>query len=227
MRFFGITIGDSLQGLKKNADIKGLETLGQRLEYLLEHKNKSQTELAVMIGTKPQTIQAICSKGIKKSRYTPMIAKALNVNPVWLETGNGTMVCTDQMLGDQINVPVFFPSSLKEYFNGSLLEQDYKILQLSFNGVVEFSEEYFALLISENDSHLGFVEDSLLIFSKKIEPKDNHYYLYLDQNDDFQIKKLKYRNKHYEFQTSITSYIVPDKSVLASLLELRISYQGD
>jgi hypothetical protein len=49
-----------------------------------------QTELAAKINVKPQTIQRLCSKGVR-SVFSANIADALKINVLWLTDGEGEM----------------------------------------------------------------------------------------------------------------------------------------
>lgn len=54
---------------------------------------KDQTRLAAMVGNgcKPQNLQHLLDpkKNARSSKYTPMLAKALHCDPVWLATNEG------------------------------------------------------------------------------------------------------------------------------------------
>ncbi|NHR07624.1 helix-turn-helix transcriptional regulator [Chromobacterium haemolyticum] len=66
-----------------------METLGTRLRTEREKRNWTQRSLARKAGVGATTIASI---EIGRSRATTRlvdIAKALNVNPMWLETGRG------------------------------------------------------------------------------------------------------------------------------------------
>lgn len=67
-----------------------LTTYGARLKYAIAQRGMNQTELATKLKLKPQTIQRLCAKG-KRSVFTSKIAKALQINDVWLDDGTGNM----------------------------------------------------------------------------------------------------------------------------------------
>lgn len=70
-----------------------MNTLRERLVFALEHSGMSQSELARVVGIKPQSVQYLCSGGSDgtRSRYIMEIAVALNVRPEWLLTGEPPM----------------------------------------------------------------------------------------------------------------------------------------
>lgn len=65
-----------------------MSTFGERLKEARKEMNLSQGSLAKLVGVKQPTISELESDG-KGSIYTPMLAKILGVNPVWLAEGKG------------------------------------------------------------------------------------------------------------------------------------------
>ena len=69
--------------------MENLETLGDRLNWALDKKGMSQSELARRIGVKPQSIQAIVSGKAKTSGRIAKIARVLGLNAHWLADNEG------------------------------------------------------------------------------------------------------------------------------------------
>ena len=67
-----------------------MKTLSERLNYVLATKNIGQAELANAIGIKRQAINFLCSSSTNTSKYTPEIARVLDISEAWLLTGAGT-----------------------------------------------------------------------------------------------------------------------------------------
>ena len=68
------------------------ETLAERLRIALDAaENMDQSKLARAVGTAQQTIHSILSGKSKRTTRIAELARALNVNPLWLETGTGPM----------------------------------------------------------------------------------------------------------------------------------------
>lgn len=70
---------------------RGTDTLAERLRVALKASGLDQSELARRVGTVQQTIHSILSGKSKSTTRGAQIAKALGVNPIWLETGEGPM----------------------------------------------------------------------------------------------------------------------------------------
>lgn len=70
-----------------------MKTYTERLNYALKLRDKSQTDVANAIGTKPQAIQHLAKpapgKKVRGSRHTPAIAGFLRIDAQWLATGEG------------------------------------------------------------------------------------------------------------------------------------------
>ena len=68
-----------------------MKTLGERLKASRLQQDVSQVELSDLSGASQATIAALEKGNTKRSGYLTQIAKALNVDPYWLETGQGQM----------------------------------------------------------------------------------------------------------------------------------------
>lgn len=68
-----------------------MKTLAQRLRYCRERAGLSQSALARAVGIKPQAVQLIEAGRVEKPRNLLALAAALEVNPAWLQTGEGVM----------------------------------------------------------------------------------------------------------------------------------------
>ncbi len=70
-----------------------MDTLGERLSFAMERAGLNQSELARVVGIKPQSVQYLCSSegNGKRSRYIMEIAVALDVRPEWLLDGEQPM----------------------------------------------------------------------------------------------------------------------------------------
>jgi transcriptional regulator with XRE-family HTH domain len=70
-----------------------MNTVKERLVFAMERAGMSQSELARVVGNKPQSVQYLCSGGGDgtRSRYIMEIAVSLNVRPEWLLVGEEPM----------------------------------------------------------------------------------------------------------------------------------------
>ncbi len=65
-----------------------MSDLSTRLKESRKRSGKSQAALAEEVGMKQPSYQALESGKSLKSSFLPLIAQALNVDPIWLQTGN-------------------------------------------------------------------------------------------------------------------------------------------
>lgn len=68
-----------------------MEKYSERLTWAINNAGITQTDLARMIGVKPQTIQYLCSpkNNAQGSIHNASIAEILKISALWLETGRG------------------------------------------------------------------------------------------------------------------------------------------
>ena len=68
---------------------KGNQSVSDRLRFLMDNLGIKQVHLANKLGVSPQAIHQLCSGSQQFSKHTPQIAKILNANEAWLQTGEG------------------------------------------------------------------------------------------------------------------------------------------
>ncbi|HHT2967452.1 TPA: XRE family transcriptional regulator [Citrobacter koseri] len=80
-------------------------TFAQRLKIAMAEQGLNQSSLAERVGVSQAAIQKLTSGRAKSTTKILALAKALNVNPSWLESGSGSMrnIETDQLLTDNRN----------------------------------------------------------------------------------------------------------------------------
>ena len=66
-----------------------METLAQRLKFVMDEQGISQNALARMIGVTQPSIKKVLDGNTLNPKNILEIAKALNVSPEWLKTGKG------------------------------------------------------------------------------------------------------------------------------------------
>ena len=72
-----------------NDESKGNLSVSDRLRFLMDNLGIKQVHLANKLGITPQAIHQLCSGSQQFSKHTPQIAKILNANEMWLQTGEG------------------------------------------------------------------------------------------------------------------------------------------
>ncbi|MCF6765743.1 helix-turn-helix domain-containing protein [Thiotrichales bacterium 19S3-7] len=223
MNFLGITIGRSN---KKELDVDNridMVTFGGRLSYLISLKKTTQTAIAKSIGVSPQTIQHLCKSKTSKTRYLTEIAMALDVNPIWLSTGNGLMISNSGSYYD-IDVPLLNFNDVNQnlFLNEKINSTENINLSVSNNDKDKYS---FAILVSKNDkiSNL-FPLGTLLIFEIKDKYDDDGYYL-IEIENNCSIEQLIYNDKSFYFNQNYSRKLYKNSCILAQLLESRFTYQ--
>ena len=68
-----------------------MNTLAERLRLAMAHAGATQSQLAHRVGVSQGAIQKLTSGKAQSSGKIVDIAKALDVDPIWLSTGEGTM----------------------------------------------------------------------------------------------------------------------------------------
>ncbi len=150
-------------------------TLSARLKYTLEKQRLSQSDLARKIRIKPQVIQYICANNVKKSQFTYEIAKALDVDYVWLATGQGLMKTpTDSQT--RRSVPVIKIEDVKAIALKKMILNDIKAFQW-FTPQEQLQENCFACLNTDNAMELKFPIGSTLVFDPQQEIANHDYML--------------------------------------------------
>jgi transcriptional regulator with XRE-family HTH domain len=69
-----------------------VSTYGQRLRQARELRELTQTTLAELSGVKQQVISNLERDGQEATSFTLELARALRVNPFWLDDGEGDMI---------------------------------------------------------------------------------------------------------------------------------------
>lgn len=137
-----------------------METIGDRIKQMLEHRGISQARLARLVGVKQQTISYLCSKARSDttSGYAPAIAAALGVNSDWLQTGEGDAFAPSIPSASEISaaVPLLSWDEVIDYLEGRkdrskarMLMTDVKVGDRAF--VLEGRNESMAPTLSIGD----------------------------------------------------------------------------
>ena len=202
-------------------EIYDMTTVGGRLSYLINLKKTTQTAVAREIGISPQTIQHLCKSKSSKSRYLTEISMALDVNPIWLSTGKGTML-TDSSNTNEVSIPLLKFDEILHFINSDRKNYNNSInISLANEDRSNFS---FAVIVEESDSfRVMFPPNTLLIFeSKKVYGNDGYY---LINNGKVCIQKLICKDEKFYYKTNHSLLTVEQNKVIAQLIESRVSYQ--
>ncbi len=74
-----------------------MDTYAERLTWAIKNAGITQTKLAKLAETSPQTVQYLCDKknNAQGSKHNSRFAEALGISPIWLETGEGEKFIVD------------------------------------------------------------------------------------------------------------------------------------
>lgn len=161
------------------------ETVSDRLRFLMENLGIKQVHLANKLGVSPQAIHQLCSGKQQFSKHTPQIAKILNANETWLQTGAGEPFIQDKTDANSIlEFPVYRLSQLATIKNvlartNSLIPQEkyvtlrqYHANSIGFyieNGILAPKFEINDIVLVEPVNKENLKDgDLILIFSKEL-----------------------------------------------------------
>lgn len=177
---------------------KSLKSLSDRLKYILTKKEINQKSLAHQIGISPQAINYLCVSNAQSSRFTYEIAAALEINPEWLATGNGS-----------IDLP---KTSIEEYLESRTLISVYQWAQLPALAEKHFKLEHadsftletkefkncFGLIIADSAMSPALNIGSVAIVQPSTHAQENDYLLvYLTDFRDFFIRQMVKKHNNY------------------------------
>lgn len=154
-------------------------TLSHRLRKALNIINISQSELARMIGVKPQVIQYLCQQNIKSSRFTYLIAEALGISHAWLAAGVEPMFFPEEIENTHYRIPLISFDHLVDYIEHR--KADIPNIKYIHSDV---GPNNFATAVHDNSMEPRFDRGTILIIETKKE------YLH----DDFVIAKMAKHN---------------------------------
>ena len=88
-----------------------MSTLAKRLKSARLNNELTQAQLAELVGVSQNSIQKIENGTTQETKHLLSIANALNVDPNWLQTGNGVMIADSKISNSKIsnNVSDLFP----------------------------------------------------------------------------------------------------------------------
>lgn len=140
-----------------------METLSDRLNYLLSTRRLSQTDLARMISVKPQVIQYLCRSKARYSRFTFEIAQVLSVSPEWLATGIGEQHEDNPLqvfMNNKMLIPVY------DYMHLSALKENHFKATDNNHGYIAANasaQHCFGLIMPDNSMQPIFNAGSVLV----------------------------------------------------------------
>jgi len=149
-----------------------LNVFSDRLRFLLKQNKMTRKELAKQAHLSKPTINKICSGKIKAEyAYVSEIADILNVNPIWLISGEGSRCRTSKLphwVYNKNRVPVLSWDQVKKGYQdeASSHSEDRWIIANT-----KVSKKAFALVVADNTMYPNFREGSIIIVDPGVQVK--------------------------------------------------------
>lgn len=150
-----------------------LNNLSERLKFALKILGVSQTELAKKIDVKPQVIQYLCAASSQKSKFIFDIAKALNIDALWLATGRGIAPSGHSSQQNEKKIPIL---TFNQIIDWKIRQKNISTLTIDNwlsigNG---FSNDCFAVALSDNSMAPRFSSETIIILDPTAESSENN-----------------------------------------------------
>ncbi|RDE73058.1 helix-turn-helix transcriptional regulator [Haemophilus sputorum] len=198
-----------------------METLAQRLKFVMDEKSVSQNALARMIGVTQPSIKKVLDGNTLNPKNIIEIANALNVDAEWLKTGNGKAPDFEAEVDsvEEENEPFYTRLEVLDVYasagNGEFVSGDLA----GYVQAVEFQNEYFHQLFQRaSDKGLAIINvkgdsmepticsgDLLFVDTARNAYQGDGIYVF-SFNDKLYVKRLQFAgdkllvisdNKHY------------------------------
>lgn len=198
-----------------------METLAQRLKFVMDEKSVSQNALARMIGVTQPSIKKVLDGNTLNPKNIIEIANALNVEAEWLKTGNGRApdFASEVDSVEENNEPFYTRLEVLDVYasagNGEFVSGDLA----GYVQAVEFQNEYFHQLFQRaSDKGLAIINvkgdsmepticsgDLLFVDTTRNAYQGDGIYVF-SFNDKLYVKRLQFAgdkllvisdNKHY------------------------------
>lgn len=198
-----------------------METLAQRLKFVMDEKSVSQNALARMIGVTQPSIKKVLDGNTLNPKNIIEIANALNVEAEWLKTGNGRApdFASEVDSVEENNEPFYTRLEVLDVYasagNGEFVSGDLA----GYVQAVEFQNEYFHQLFQRaSDKGLAIINvkgdsmepticsgDLLFVDTARNAYQGDGIYVF-SFNDKLYVKRLQFAgdkllvisdNKHY------------------------------
>jgi len=170
------------------------ETLSDRIKIALDRLSITQAELARKIGVKQQVIQYLCSSKTKTSVFTYKIADALQINPIWLATGNGYIFLDDdydyKLIKAQKKIPLLTSEQLKNIIKNKL-----DITKIACDDWLlttrELGKNSYAITLKDQAMYPKFEESTLIFIDAQQKPKNKDFVIaYINNNNEIIFRQL-------------------------------------
>lgn len=191
-----------------------------RVEMLLSSRGCTKTWLADELGVSRQALNHTLKHG-QKPKFVSEIALIFNVNPKWLETGEGKAhTQSEQLLA---SIPVYNFSEIQSANSLKNLTPLEKIFLK-----IENEHEYFAIQFCNYPSmSSNFSENSILIFDKNLQPHPASFVLAHINGEGIFFRQFYTENKKIILKPtdSVFKTITCDQcDIFGVLIETRIKF---
>lgn len=201
-----------------------MKTLSERVLRTRQTLRLSQMQLAEMAGIKQQSLQKIESGKTKHSKYINEIAKALTVDPGWLQFGTGKF--PSHIFPDNENEPQNLTSETlvmdwEDLFEIAINKDKPAHKNLKFIPYYRENEACFALQVKDDSmvspgTAKSYVPGEYIIINPELRPEKGDLVIAICDDEVLFRRFLTYSKKHYlsPFNTSYPAIEIDEKSVI-------------
>lgn len=205
-----------------------LATLADRLRYALNRKRVRQGDLAKTIGVTNQVVSYLCNSNVRRSRFTPYIADALDINLPWLENGEGPFETISEQTSSETRVPILNNGTLPQ----ALYSKDKMawLIKNADNTVVvkNANAEYCFGYLAEDQAMLPRISqgDVLIIDTSKIPKEGDIVFLHLEDTGEYVCRYYDLSGQTIRFAPiNTTSYKTLKSSTSIRIIGVVVEYR--
>ena len=163
--------------------LKNTEDLifGERISYIIENRGLSKAWIAERLGISKQALNYLL-KHATKPKFLDELADLLQLNPKWLETGEGSpwLANTESRVANLANkIKIRTKHELLHPQEAPKAEQDF----IDYSG--SDVHQVIAYKLNDNSNFPPFIQGSILIFNRERKPGNGDYVLAIIENDVF------------------------------------------
>ena len=199
-----------------------MTTFGERIEIALSRKGRSKSWLSEQIGLSKQALHYVITQA-SRPKYVSEIAIALNIDSMWLATGEGEIEFYDS-LGVGKKIPLLNSSTIDFRLNNTVAHNIKNFITVDS---LE-PDDTFAFLLENKSMEPLFSMGTILLFRENKSPSDGNFVLCILERNKEIVFRQYYKDGSGTYLNPInpvykTTLDEPYK-ILGTLIESRNRY---